>query len=186
LAAAAGLPCKKLTYSPFLFKKSDNLRYWAFNATNVLLYTATQRLRNACFVEVNSLLTNANVCMDVLRACGIDEPIALRFLNLVESSYDTLRQLECSLLAQQADRNRSSQKMGIHNLLQDNSPVSPVANKDGLDLTGTPAGNELDALTSRIANVLKDPYGRLQPEEQTQFSSLVSLSPQNDVHYWFT
>jgi hypothetical protein len=184
MAAAAGSQCKTNTSS--ISPKAKSLRYWALNATNVLLYTATQRLRTKSFVAVNSVLTNAKVCLDVLRACGEDEPIAVRFLNLVEPSYNSLRQLERSLLAQQSDRNRSAQKMGIHNLLQDTPPVNSVPNTSGRDLVGTPAGDELEAVTLQITNILKDPYGRLQPLEQSHFSSLISLSPQNDVHYWFS
>jgi hypothetical protein len=163
------------------------VRYWAFNATNVLLFTAAQRLSEKSFAQVGSLLNSASVCISVLKACGVDEPVAIRFLDTVEPSYTSLRTLEQSILAQQSSRNRTASKMGIHNLLHD-SPISPTDSERSLNwaLEAAPTSNSLSAITARIVDILKDPYGRLQRVPRTPSSGSDPEEPGFDVQFWFT
>jgi hypothetical protein len=165
------------------------ISFWAFNSANILLYTVAQRLRLKAFSEATSLLESGAVCIGVLRACGETEPIAIRFLNLVEPTYRSLRLTERSLLTQQTHRNRSAEKMGIQNLLVDTPPVSPAHHNErssSWDLEGTAAGDQLTAITTYLTDLLKDPYGRLQPRQDSGQPDPDSPQPESDILFWFS
>jgi hypothetical protein len=175
--------------SPRTRSCANPISFWAFNASKVLLHTAAQRLRSKAFSEVNSLLESANVCIGVLRTCGVDEPIAIRFMDMIEPTYKSLTHLERSLLATQSHRNRSAEKMGIHNLLLDNPLVSSGQSNErsaSWDLEGTPAGDNLITITEYLNDVLKDPYGRLQSKQEAEQPGPDPLLPESGIRFWFS
>ncbi|KAF2020225.1 hypothetical protein BU24DRAFT_135558 [Aaosphaeria arxii CBS 175.79] len=121
--------------------------YWAFNASIVLLFSATTKLLDGQPDGVEIDLDYAKGCMDILESCRSFEPIASRYLDMVWPLYDSLRDIHQRMVGRAKTR--------IFMLLQtDPSMLSPPVPFSKAEMT--PISEKLSAL-------ITDPFGRKQP-----------------------
>jgi hypothetical protein len=139
-------------------------------ASNVLIHQTVHALSQPNDTpRAQYLLSGTLTCFNALRSCAPTEPIAARFLGLVEPTYKALMDLDA----------QNRRKMDIRNLLSQD-PDSTSGSQQG---SPTVAQVDLEALKTLTSRLLKDPYGR---EQVTRVSpELETEREDSDINYWF-
>jgi hypothetical protein len=160
--------------------------YWAFTASNILLFGAARSLRDHVVGDVDNQLSGADSCISILQLCAKDEPIAARFLSMMKPTYDALRSLQQRAYEYSQRHNTPDRKLRINDLLESttSAPSPPSPRSD--PAVSQAISEDASATVQHISTVLKDPFGRLQPVHQTFGPGEYPTPPPSDMPlFWF-
>lgn len=120
--------------------------YWAFTAAIVLLHSVSTKLLDGQADGVDTDLSFAKECMDMLEPCRSVEPVAAKYLDTLWPLYDALRDVHQRIIGRA--------KTSIFSLLQsDPSRMSPPLAVSKL---------EMGPISEKLSLLLTDPFGRKQ------------------------
>lgn len=168
--------------------------YWSFSACVVLLYRAAQSLRDGKLLSVDDQLSFSTTCIQMLRVCSNEEPIAARYLAMLEPAFETLQEIRQKLDTEIERGKRSSQpKLSISALLESSPSPTPASTPQGARssspqlLKADPVLREdASKIVARMGILLKDPFGRLQQSgELTSVEVPYPSPPLSETTFWF-
>ncbi|KAJ4337110.1 hypothetical protein N0V87_004963 [Didymella glomerata] len=120
--------------------------YWAFTAAIVLLHSVSTKLLDGQSENVETDLSFARDCMDMLEPCRGVEPIATKYLDTLWPLYDSLRDVHQRMVGRA--------KTSIFSLLQsDPNRMSPPL---------AVSKHEMGPISEKLSILLTDPFGRKQ------------------------
>ncbi|KAF2683047.1 hypothetical protein K458DRAFT_49822 [Lentithecium fluviatile CBS 122367] len=135
-----------ISFDGTLTKRCWIIIYWAFTASIVLLFSATNKLMEGQPDGVEQDLSYGKSCLDILEACRSFEPIAARYLDTLWPLYDSLREIHHRMVGRA--------KTSIFSLLQADpnllSPPIPISKA------------EMGPISEKLSVLLTDPFGRKQ------------------------
>lgn len=130
----------------------------------------------------------------MLRVCSNEEPIAVRYLAMVEPASDTLQWIRQKLDAEVERGKRSSQpKISISALLESTPSPTPMSTPQETRST-SPQPPKLDPMLredvskiiARMSVLLKDPFGRFQHGVEISYPEDPYPSPAlSETTFWF-
>lgn len=168
--------------------------YWSFSACIVLLYRAGQNLRDGKLLSVDSLLTYSKSCIQMLRVCSNEEPIAVRYLAMLEPAFETLHSIRLKLDLEVEKGKRSTQpKISISALLEPTTSPTPISTPHGPRSFSSQPPNldpnlreDARKIVAHIGILLKDPFGRLQQSRDRGLAEGSYPSPPlSETSFWF-
>jgi hypothetical protein len=120
--------------------------YWAFTASIVLLHSVSTKLLDGQAEGIETDLSYAKECMDMLEPCRSVEPIAARYLDTLWPLYESLRDVHQRMIGRA--------KTSIFSLLQ--------ADPNGLSPPLAVSRHEMGPISEKLSVLLTDPFGRKQ------------------------
>jgi len=130
----------------------------------------------------------------MLRVCSNEEPMAVRYLAMLEPAFETLHSIRLKLDAEVEKGKRSFQpKISISALLEPTPSPTPVSTPHG-PRSFSPQPPNLDPnliedarkIVASIGILLNDPFGRLQQSRDTGIVDVPYPSPPlSETSFWF-
>lgn len=130
----------------------------------------------------------------MLRICSNEEPIAVRYLSMLEPAFETLYSIRLKLDAEVEKGKRTSQpKISISALLEPTPSPTPVSTPQG-SRSFSPQPPNLDPklredarkIVAYIGALLKDSFGRMQQSRHTNHADVPYPSPPlSETSFWF-
>jgi hypothetical protein len=179
--------------------------YWAFSASTVLVFRTAQNIRDRSFASVDDYLASTKTCLNMLRACSAEEPIAGKYQEMLAPAFDALQSIRAKIQYDPHAAQRSSQpKISISSLLQPTPESTPApfnchAYSPLSDGSVTPEKRpgvdpalveEAASIVQRIGVLLQDPFGRLQQSGRDDGSTSPLACPYptppiSETQFWF-
>jgi len=160
----------------------------------VLLYRVAQNLRDGKLVSVDDYLACSKTCMQMLQVCSNEEPVAVRYLAMLEPAFETLQTIRRRLDAEVERGKRSSQpKISISALLEPTESPTPTTPPQDLQNTGLqppkvdPILREDAAkIVARMGVIMKNPFGKLHhTTENGVMENPYPTPPLSETVFWF-
>jgi len=130
----------------------------------------------------------------MLRICSNEEPMAVRYLAMLEPAFETLHSIRLKLDAEVEREKRSSQpKISISALLEPTPSPTPISTAQESH-SFNPQPPNLDPnlredarkIVANIGVILKDPFGKLQQSRDTDLADMPYPSPPLlETSFWF-
>lgn len=137
--------------------------------------------------DVDNQLSGTDSCLEVLRLCAKDEPIAARFLGMMKPTYDALRNLQQRAYEDSRRCNQSDNKIRINDLLESTTLHGSMPSSPRIDpVAGRVISEEASMIVMHATMLLKDPFGRIQPAHQSFGIGEYPTPPPSDIPLcWF-
>ncbi|KAL0259401.1 hypothetical protein SLS55_005137 [Diplodia seriata] len=154
-----------ISWSGAMTRRCWVMIYWAFQSSTIILFGIGQQMMDQVPATIEEDFAYAKVCAEILCACSTAEPVAAKYLAVIQPLYDALvdkrqrLQREMSELANASMHEevlKSSAPLPSKALTQSTSP--PVELPSPTQLTAEPADSEIISIVKKLSDLLADPF----------------------------
>jgi len=128
--------------------------YWSYTASTILLFMAAQKMLDRVHDNIDQDIEYAGDLLEKLTACRTEEPMAEKFWRLVQPLHERLGTLRSDSLAEARAQNSANTFLDSDPDVDTDEVVGASLHRDVF--------NEVATIADRLADLLKDPFGRMQ------------------------